>query len=152
MEQSECFCTVDGNENWYSHYGRWYGDSFCHFWARTQVLHFRFFCWLWVVLHFFKGILATVVDTMNSIHLFQSTLVYWSLRCQCSLLTIFSLTISNLPWLMDLTFQDPMKYFSVQHQILLSPQDTSTTELHFHFGTALSFFLEILVIALRSSQ
>ena len=51
---------------------------------------------------------------------------------------------------MDLTFQDPMKYFSVQHQILLSPQDTSTTELHFHFGTALSFFLEILVIALCS--
>ena len=23
----ECSCTVGGNVNWYSHYGRWYGDS-----------------------------------------------------------------------------------------------------------------------------
>ena len=27
--------------------------SFCHFWNCTQVLHFRFFCWLWGLLHFF---------------------------------------------------------------------------------------------------
>jgi len=26
-EQRECSCTVDGNANWYSHHGRWYGDS-----------------------------------------------------------------------------------------------------------------------------
>ena len=25
--QRECSCTVDGNANWYSHHGRWYGDS-----------------------------------------------------------------------------------------------------------------------------
>ena len=31
---------------------------------------------------------------------------------------------------------------------LLSPPDTSTTEHHFHIGTAASFFLELLVIAL----
>ena len=27
MEKRECFCTVSGNVNWYSHYGRRYGDS-----------------------------------------------------------------------------------------------------------------------------
>ena len=32
--------------------------SFCHFWDCTQVLHFGLFCWLWGLLHFFKGILA----------------------------------------------------------------------------------------------
>ena len=25
--EKECSCTVGGNVNWYSHYGRWYGDS-----------------------------------------------------------------------------------------------------------------------------
>ena len=27
--------------------------SFCHFWDYIQVLHFRLFCWLWWLLHFF---------------------------------------------------------------------------------------------------
>ena len=27
VEKRERSCTVDGNVNWYSHYGRWYGDS-----------------------------------------------------------------------------------------------------------------------------
>ena len=27
VEKKECFCTVGGNVNWYSHYGKWYGDS-----------------------------------------------------------------------------------------------------------------------------
>ena len=27
--------------------------SFCCFWDRIQVLHFRLFCWLWWLLHFF---------------------------------------------------------------------------------------------------
>ena len=61
------------------------------------------------------------------------------------------LTNSNLPWFMDLTFQIPMQYFSLQHQPLLSPPNISKTECHFCFGPANSFFLEILVIALCSS-
>ena len=32
--------------------------SFCHFWDCIQVLHFRLFCWLWWLLHFFYGIPA----------------------------------------------------------------------------------------------
>ena len=35
-------------------------------------------------------------------------------------LAIFCLTTSNFPWFMDLTFQVPMKYCSLQHQTLLS--------------------------------
>ena len=27
VEKEEHSCTVGGNANWYSHYGRWYGDS-----------------------------------------------------------------------------------------------------------------------------
>ena len=27
VEKRECFCTVNGNVNWFSHYGRQYGDS-----------------------------------------------------------------------------------------------------------------------------
>ena len=27
VEKGEHFCTVGGNANWYSHYGRWYGNS-----------------------------------------------------------------------------------------------------------------------------
>ena len=34
---------------------------------------------------------------------------------------------SNLPWFMDLTFQVPMKYCSLQHQTLLPSPVTSTT-------------------------
>ena len=28
IEKRECSCTVGGKVNWYSYYGRWYGDSF----------------------------------------------------------------------------------------------------------------------------
>jgi len=52
---------------------------------------------------------------------------------------------------MDLTFQGPMQYCSLQHQTLLSPPDTAPTEHHFHFGPAVLFFLELLVIVLCSS-
>ena len=71
-------------------------------------------------------------------------------------LAISCLTTSNLPWFMDLTFQVPMKYCSLQHQ------DFTFTTRHIHnwasfllwpnhFSPAASFFLEWLVIALCSS-
>ena len=66
-------------------------------------------------------------------------------------LVISCLTTFNLHWFMDLTFQVPMQYHSLQHWTLLLPKDTSTTECHFHFGPAASFFLELLAIALHSS-
>ena len=60
--------------------------------------------------------------------------VHWFLHCQCSLFLF-----PNLPWFMDLTFQIPMKYCSLEHQALRSPPDTSTTRHHLHFGSAFSF-------------
>ena len=41
---------------------------------------------------------------------------------------------------MDLTFQIPMQYCSLQCQTFLPPSDSATTEHHFHFGPAASFF------------
>ena len=57
-------------------------------------------------------------------------------------LAISYLTTSNLPWLMDLTFQVPRQY-SLQHQTLLPSAVTSTTGFCFHFGSGSSFFLEL---------
>ena len=58
-------------------------------------------------------------------------------------LAISSLTTSNLPWFMDLTFQVPMQYCSLQHWTLLPPPVTSTAGCCFHFGSVSSFFLEL---------
>ena len=58
-------------------------------------------------------------------------------------LPISCLTTSNLPWFMDLTFQVPMKYCSLQHQTWLPSPVTSTTECCFCFGSVSSFFLEL---------
>ena len=45
--------------------------------------------------------------------------------------------------LMDLIFQVPMHYCSLQRQTLLSPPDTSTAGSHFCFSPATPFFLEL---------
>ena len=60
-------------------------------------------------------------------------------------LVISCLTTSNLPWFMDLTFQVPMQYCSLQHRILLLSPVTSTTGYYFSFGSIPSFFLEFFL-------
>ena len=60
-------------------------------------------------------------------------------------LAISCLTASNLPWFMDLTFQVPMQYCSLQHQTLLPAPVTSTTGCWFCFGSVSSFFLELFL-------
>ena len=60
-------------------------------------------------------------------------------------LAISYLTTSNLSWFMDLTFQVPMQYWSLQHQILLLSPVTSTTGYYFCFGSIPSFFLELFL-------
>ena len=60
-------------------------------------------------------------------------------------LAISSLIASNLPWFMDLTFQVPMQYCSLQHWILLLSPVTSTTGCCFCFGSISSFFLELFL-------
>ena len=46
---------------------------------------------------------------------------------------------------MDLTFQVPMQYCSLQHQTLLPSPVTSKTGLCFHFGSVSLFFLELFI-------
>ena len=65
-------------------------------------------------------------------------------------LAISCLTTSNMPWLMDLTFQVPMQYCSLLHcsllhrTLLLSPVP-STTGHCFCSGSIHSFFLELFL-------
>ena len=60
---------------------------------------------------------------------FRQSSAYSSLipRMLTFTLAISCLTTSNLPWFMDLTFQIPMQYCSLQHQTLLLSPVTSTT-------------------------
>ena len=60
-------------------------------------------------------------------------------------LDIYCLTTSNLPWFMDLTFQVPMLYCSLQHWTLLLSPVPSTTGFSFCFGSIPSFFLELFL-------
>ena len=60
-------------------------------------------------------------------------------------LAISYLTTSNLPWFMDLTFQVPMQYCSLQHWTLLPSPVTSTAGCCFCFGSIPSFLLELFL-------
>ena len=60
-------------------------------------------------------------------------------------LAISCFTTSNLPWFMDLTFQVPMQYCSLQHWTLLLSSVTSTAGYSFCFGSISSFFLELFL-------
>ena len=60
-------------------------------------------------------------------------------------LAISSLTTSNLPWFMDLTFQVPMQYCSLQHWTLVLSPVPSTAECCFCFGSISSFFLKLFL-------
>ena len=60
-------------------------------------------------------------------------------------IAISCLTTSNLPWFVDLTFQVPMQYCSLQHRTLLLSPVASTTGYYFCFGCCPSFFLELFL-------
>ena len=60
-------------------------------------------------------------------------------------LAISYLTTSNLPWFMDLTFQVPMQYRSLQRQTLLPSPVTYTTGYCFCFGSISPFFLDLFL-------
>ena len=61
------------------------------------------------------------------------------------ILAISCVTTSGLPWFMDLTFQVPMQYCSLQHGTLLLSPVTSTTGYCSCFGSIPSFFLELFL-------
>ena len=60
-------------------------------------------------------------------------------------LAISCLATSNLPWFMDLTFQVPMQYCSLQYRTLLPSPVTPSTGCCFYFGSVSSFFLELFL-------
>ena len=60
-------------------------------------------------------------------------------------LAISYLTTSNLPWFMDLTFQVPMQYYSLQHCSLLPSPIISTAGCCFGFGSISSVFLGLFL-------
>ena len=60
-------------------------------------------------------------------------------------LAICCLTTSNLPWFVDLTFQVPMQYCSLQHQTLLLSAVTAPAGCCFCFDSISSFFLELFL-------
>ena len=103
-------------------------------------------------LFFFLGILAHNSRYNGHLNPCPKKECSWKLKCSLiSQMSMFNfaisqLTVSNLPWFMDLTFQVPMQHCSLHHQNLLSLPDTSTTECYFHFGPVASFFLGLLVI------
>ena len=93
------------------------------------------------------GFLPTVVDIMVIWIKFAHSGPFSSLIPKMLMFTlaISCLTTSNLPWFMDLTFQIPVKYCSLQHQTLLLSPVTSTTGYCFCFGSIPSFFLELFL-------
>ena len=60
-------------------------------------------------------------------------------------LAISCLTTSNFPWFMDLTFQVPIQYCSLQHWTLLPSPVTSTDGCWFCFGSIASLFVELFL-------
>ena len=60
-------------------------------------------------------------------------------------LAISCLTISNLPWFMDLTFHITMQYCSLQHWTLLPPPDTSTIGCCFWIISISSYLLQLFL-------
>ena len=65
-------------------------------------------------------------------------------------LAISCLTTSNLPLFIDLTFQVPMKYCSVQYRTLLLQPGIAPDECRSYSDPLTSFLLELLVITLNS--
>ena len=117
--------------------------SFCHFSDCIPVLHFRVFCWLWWLLHFFYGILAHSSRYKWSSELNSPIPVHFSLlipRMLMFTLAISCLTTSNLPWFMDIIFHIPVQYCPWQHWTLLLSPVTSTTGCCFALVPSLHSF------------
>ena len=71
--------------------------------------------------------------------------VYGVAQSRTRLTWLSSSNSSNLPWFIDLTFQVPMQYCSLQHQTLLPSPVTSTAGCCFCFRSISSFFLELFL-------
>jgi len=84
-------------------------------------------------------------DSLGCKELDTTEQLNWIPKMSMFTLAISCLTTSKLPWFMDLTFQVPMQYCSLQPQTLLPSPVTSTTGCCFYFGSLSSFFLELFL-------
>ena len=109
--------------------------SFCHLWDCIQVLHLD------------SSVDYDGYSISSKVFLHSPILVHFSLPIPKMLTFTLAicLTTSNLPWLVDLTFQVPMQYCFLQHQTLLPSPIISTTGCCFCFGSVSSFFLELFL-------
>ena len=91
--------------------------SFCCLWDCIPVLHFRIFCWLWWLLHFFQGFLTHNSRYNGHWVKFTHSHPFSSLIPKMLMFTlaISCFTTSNLPWFMDLIIHVPAQYCSLQH-------------------------------------
>ena len=98
-----------------------------------------------------KGFLPTVVDIMviwvkselnGPIPVHFSSLIP---KMSMFTLAISYLTTSNLPWFMNLTFQVPRQYCSLQHRTFFPSPVPSTIGCCFCFGSIPSFFQELFL-------
>ena len=112
--------------------------SFCLFWDHTQELHL----WLLLIMRATPFLLRDSAHSSSLIPVHFSSLIPKMLMFT---LAMSCLTTSDLPWFMDLIFQLPMQYCSLQHQILLPPSVTSTAVCCFCFGSVSSLFLELFL-------
>ena len=96
---------------------------------------------------------TVVVDIMVIWIKFTHSIHFSSLIPKMSVFTlaISCLTTSNLPWFVDLTFQGPMQYCSLQHRTLLRSPVTSTTGCCFCFRFCL-FILSGVISPMISSS
>ena len=96
-----------------------------------------------------KAFLPTVMDIIIiwiiCAHYSPKVLVQFPKMLMFALAISSLTTTSKLAWFMDLTFQVPMQYCSLQHQTWLSSAITSTTRCCFCFGSVSSFFLELFL-------
>ena len=94
-----------------------------------------------------KGFLPTVIDIM---FIWVNSPIPVHLSLLIPLMSMFTLVISflttsNLPWFVDLTFQIPMQYCSLQHRTLLLSPVPYTTGYCLCFGSIPSFFLNLFL-------
>ena len=119
--------------------------SFCHFWDASKNCILDFFVDYDGNSISSKWFMPTVVDIMVIWVKFTHSSHFSLLipRMPMFTLAISCLTTSNLAWFMDLTFQVPMQYCTLQHQTLLLSPVPSNTGCCFCFGSIPSFFLDM---------
>ena len=88
---------------------------------------------------------SVIFETASKCCILDSLVDYDGYSMSMFTLAISYLITSNLPSFMELTFQVPMQYFSLQHQTLLPSPVTSTTGSCFCFGPVSSFFLQLFL-------